>query len=401
MIHKSPVRALVIAFGILVPLLALGQLAPQLQKGLNWLTSRVQQALVQGEDSSMALPLQVRSETMQTLRSLAVLPAPLADAVFAYEGMDADTETLARRVVAGSLGSRDVQPLLAVLAVRQNIDGGFGGGPGYSSHVLDTAWAVLALAQAGQGAGDSARRARDWLASRVVAEGPTAGALLDAEGSRGASPPLRLYATALASLALQTGTTDVSVQAAQRLTTWLSAQQGGDGGWAGDTLVSAWVLLAVSPVSSDSGLKSAASTFLQSRQAADGSWSGDPYLTAVALRALTVKANPTGGGAGQAAITGVVVDAGSGLPVQGANVAASPAASTGGAPASTISDEQGRFLLGGLAAGSYTVGISRSGYQNLTASTGLAGSQTADLGRLRLQASASTGIVRGQKPVTI
>ena len=47
----------------------------------------------------------------------------------------------------------------------------------------------------------------------------------------------------------------------------------------------------------------------------DGSWSGDPYITAVAIRALQARgASVTSGSSG---ITGLVIDAHSGLPLEG------------------------------------------------------------------------------------
>ncbi len=389
--RKSVQRALLVAVCAFVPILAVGQLAPELQRGLDWLSARVQAGQVEGETASAANPTQVRSEAIQTLRRLAALPAPLADSVFAGDAGDADTETLSRRIVAGAATSQDLQPLLSVLAERQNDDGGYGGGPGYSSAALDTAWALLAQAQAGQGSTPVAVQARSWLAGRVNTTGPLAGALQDNPGSRPAPALVRLYTTALASLALQTGSDAPSTQTVPLITGWLASQQGTDGGWAGDTLVSAWVLLAVAPVSNDTGLKNAASTFLQSRQAADGSWNGDPYITAVALRALTARPSPVGNGS----LSGQVFDASTGLPLEGASIAITAAAQPGDAPLSAASDVLGNFSLGGVAAGNWNVVISRPGYQSQLAAIALAGGQSANLGLVRLQPNSSTGIVRG------
>lgn len=383
-------RLLAGALCVLLPVLALAQLAPHLQRGLDWLSSRVQPTLVVGEQASAAMPLQVRAETAQTLRALAALPASLTDVVFGSAVEDADTETLSRQVAAGASSGRDLGKLLAELARRQNADGGFGGGAGYTSHGLDTAWAVLALSQAGQAAGASALRARAWLAGEVASDGPMAGALAGAAGARSPAPALQLYLSALTSLALQTGSDDPSVYAVQRLTTWLASRQGADGGWAGDTLVSAWVLLALVPTSGDEELKAAAGRFLQARQAADGSWGGDPYLTAVALRALT--ARPDALGSGTSLISGLVQDGNTGLPLEGASIVVG---GSGEAPRSSASDSQGRFSLGGVPAGSWTVLISRPGYVGQAAAVALPAGQAANLGIVRLQPSSTTGLVRG------
>lgn len=389
-------RAWLLLACVLFPMLSLGQLSPDLQRGLQWLTSKVQGTQVEGETASAANPVQVRSEALQTLRRLAALPTPLAESLFAGDTANAtyaDTETLARRIVAGAATSQDLQPLLGTLAERQNEDGGYGGGPGYASAALDTAWALLAQAQAGQAAAPSALQARQWLATHIQRSGPLTGALQDPPGTRTSPALVRLYTTALASLALQTGSDTPSTQAVPLVTTWLATQQGSDGGWAGDTLVSAWVLLAVAPVSTDTGLKTAAQAFLQARQAADGSWGGDPYITAVALRALTTRAGTTGSGNGS--LNGQVLDATTGLPLEGASIAATTTSSPGDAPQSAASDTLGRFNLGGLSAATWNVLISRPGYQSQQATIALSTGQSANLGLVRLQPSASTGLVRG------
>lgn len=374
----------------LVPLLTLAQLSPPLQRAVDWLAAQVQSAAVSGEAGSLANPVQVRGETVQTLRLLSRLPAPLADAVYTHDDGAAqiDTETLARRVLAGVPNARDVSALLQSLRERRNGDGGFGGAPGYASSVLDTAWAVLALAQAGQGAAADAAAARQYLASRIDGDGGVRSAVGGVRGGAGT----RLYASALASLALQTH--GDGAEAVRRLTAYLGAQQGADGGWAGDAVVTAWVLQALSAVSSDSGMKSAAASFLLARQSGDGSWSGDPYVTAVAIRALTA---PGASSTGDAGIAGFVHDAQSGLPLEGASVAAVVG---NNAPLAGVSDARGRFALLELAAGSYTLTVSRPGYQTLTRTVALAAAQTADLGQLRLLPQSSAGLVRGTVTAT-
>ncbi len=371
---------------VVLPLLAVADLSPRLQRAVDWLVAQVQSVAVSGEAGSVANPVQVRGETVQTLRILSRMPAPLADAVYAHDegAAQIDTESLARRVLAGVPNSRDVTALLQSLRERRNADGGFGGGPGYRSSTLDTAWAVLAFTQGGQGAGAEAVAGRQYLALQLDADGAVRAPM----GGVRANAGTQMFVGALASLALQTHT-DGS-DAVRRLTQHLSALQRSDGSWNGDTVVSSWVLLALSAVSSDAGLKEAAASFLLSRQSGDGSWSGDPYITAVALRALSARGSA--GVAGSSGIRGSVIDAQSGLPLEGASVAVTLGAAS---PIAAVSDAQGIFNLLDLASGSYSVTFSRAGYQPLSSAVAIAAAQTLDLGQVRMLPSTSSGLVRG------
>ena len=382
---RARMLAMLAAF-VLLPLLTWANLSPQLQRAVDWLAAQVQFVAVSGEADSVANPVQVRGETVQTLRLMSRMPAPLADAVYAHDegAPQIDTETLARRVLAGVPNSRDVTALLQSLRERRNADGGFGGGPGYRSSSLDTSWAVLAFAQGGQAAAAEAVAARQYLTSQLDADGAVRASL----GGVRANAGTQTFTGALTSLALQTHT-DGS-DAVRRLTQHLSALQRSDGSWNGDTVVSSWVLLALSAVSSDAGLKDAASSFLLSRQSGDGSWSGDPYITAVALRALSARGAAVV--AGSSGIKGSVIDAQSGLALEGASVAVTQGTSV---PLASVSDLQGRFNLLDLPSGNYSVTFSRAGYQPVSSAVVIAAAQTLDLGQVRLLPSASSGLVRG------
>lgn len=374
------------------PLLSLAELGPQLQRALTWLSAQVQSVAVSGEASAVASPIQVRSEVVHTLQLLSRLPGPLADAVYAQEldAGQADTETVARRVLAGAATGADLSVLIDNLRGRQNLDGGFGGGRGYRSSALDTAWAVLAFAQASQSAGPEAVAGRQYLAAQLG----TDGSVQPAVGGVRTNIAHRLFSSALSSLALQTH--GDSAAAVRRLTQFLSAQQGADGGWAGDVVITAWVLQALSAQVSDAGLRSAASTFLLTRQAGDGSWNADPYVTAVALRALT--AGAPSASAGLSSITGAVIDASSGMPVEGASISVSQGGN--GVSSASVSDAQGHFTLQGLAAASFNLAVGRAGYQPFSSAITLSTNQAFNIGSVRLLPLATSGIVRGAVSTT-
>src|SRR5882762_3415925 len=119
-------------------------LSPEVSRGLAWLQSQVQaDGSLANEASSVATGLQSRAEAAQTFKLLSAVPVSLTDAIAGET--DDNTEYLARRIASLALAGRDSATLLNALAARQNSEGGFGGGPGYDSNALDTAWALIAL----------------------------------------------------------------------------------------------------------------------------------------------------------------------------------------------------------------------------------------------------------------
>jgi len=147
-----------------LPIAVLAQLAPSLQRSIDWLGKQVRSSEVAGEDHAVATPKQARAETVQTLQLLATLPGELAATVAAGNDGDEDTEVLARRVIAGGVLGIDAAPLLTRLLERQNPDGGFGAAPARGSFALDTAWALVAIGQVGGRGGFGPCTARPELA---------------------------------------------------------------------------------------------------------------------------------------------------------------------------------------------------------------------------------------------
>jgi len=351
-------------------------LTPDVSRGLAWLQSQVQaNGSLANEASSVATALQDRSEAAHAFAVLAAIPAGLADAIASEP--ESNTEYLARQVVTLIAVGRDASAQIGLLLLRRNSDHGFGGGPGFESNPLDTAWVVLALARAGQGVGAPARDARDYLIASLQSDG----------GVSASDDPTRIEYSAAALFALQTagdGTTATTVRA---LASWLLQRQGADGSWQGDIYLTAFSLIAVAPAISDPAVRAAAGSFLLARQSAAGSWQDDPFLTAIALRALSAgSASPAA-----AALTGEVIDQRTNLPLSGANVAVS-----GASPGSTVTDANGRFGIGNLAAGTYSAQVTRAGYGAASISFSLFAGQTLDAGTIAMSQIATTGIVRGR-----
>ena len=87
-------------------------------------------------------------------------------------------------------------------------------------------------------------------------------------------------------------------------------------------------------------------------------------LNAIVLSLLWLQAQPaaTPSQRPTAMIVGRVVDAGTGRPVAGAVVSITGATFRSGAPPRLMTDSQGRFLYRNLAAGSYSLSVSKGGY---------------------------------------
>ena len=351
-------------------------LSPEVSRGLAWLQSQVQaDGTLANEANSVATALQNRSEAGQALAALATFPPKLADAIAA--DADLNTEYVARQAIALIAAGRDASAQIALLLLRSNADRGFGGGPGFASNPLHTAWAVLALARAGQAEGSAARDARAYLMTSLQSDG----------GVSAPDDESRVEYSAVTLAALRTTGDGSTATAVRTLVGWLLQRQGADGGWQGDTYLTAFSVLSVAPSVSDTAVRSAASGFLLARQGAAGSWQDDPFLTAVALRALSIgAASPSA-----ATLVGEVLDQGTNLPLAGASVALS-----GPATGSAVTDTSGRFRIVNLTAGNYTYQVARLGYAGASGSFALNSGQTLDAGRIVLSQIATTGIVRGR-----
>lgn len=369
--------AVFFAVSILVLIAARAQ-SPEVARGLQWLAAQVQpDGNVQGADQSIATKQQNRAEVRQTLKLLAAAPSSLATALAA--DAENNTEYLARKVIALAGSSTSIADYAALLTQRQNTDGGFGGAPGYASNALDTSWAILALTEARMAAGANAAQARAYLLTQIDADGAIA-ARSDID---------RVQASAMALLALQSAADNASTNAVKTLSSWLLRQQGADGGWQGNSYLSALALAAISPVTADATVRTTARNFLLARQMADGSWNRDPYLTALVLRAISGQQSlpPTGGGV----VLGRVVDQAGGQPLAGVTVTLS-----GPESRAVASDAQGAYMLKDLGAGSYRITFARAGYSGAIGAANVVLGQTLDAGTVALTQLAVSGIVRGQ-----
>jgi hypothetical protein len=365
----------------IIPCQAHAQTSPQVARGIAWLTAQVQaDGSLQNESVSIATPLQNRSEAALTLRLLATMPPSLANSVIADN--DNNTQYLARKLIASVSNGNDGSAILPLLLQNQNADGGFGGALGYASEPDHTAWAILALAQAGQAGSTVANAARVYL-----------GSLLETDGAMpGATNWERIHNSAQALLALQTNHDGGENTRINGLSSWLLQQQDADGGWMGNSYLSAVVFSALAPLTADTTVRTKSVNFFLQRQNSDGSWNGDPYLTALILRSLSSQYLPPVIGS-SAGIKGKIADKASNVPLANATIELS---SGGTISKSVTSDANGVFNISNLVGGSYSMNIRRNGYVSVQANLNLQAGQLTDFGIIYLSQQSSSGILRGQ-----
>lgn len=376
---KARWLGLLLAASFFMP--GLARAAADLQAGLAWLENRITSTgEVLNEGSAIATPLQVRSEIIHTLTLLSRIPASaLVDAVGAEA--DGGTEYLARQMRAYVQAGRDADTFVTALLADQNADGGFGGGPGYRSSPLDTAWALLALRAAGYSGAGPLQGALGYLAAAA-----------NSDGGYGLADSLtgsQVYVTALALDALQAFSQNYSLGApiasARR---WLLAQQ--SNGAYGETVLDAVAASALIAGTTDAVAFSGSIDAIAAAQQGDGSWGGDPYLTALALRAMFLAGQWTAPPA-TGNVTGLVLEQGSFVPIAGARIRLLEVPS-----AETTAGSDGRFMLTGVAPGTYTVEIAHSGHATATlAGVRVSAGNTANLGNIFLGFESTAALLRG------
>ncbi len=378
-------RGLVLALWVALLLLASlvhAQLSAEFSRGLAWLSARVQaDGSIAGESNAQATPSQMQAEVVRTLATLGgagSVPAGLRDKLAVSVTPAAEpAEILARQVLALRALDADTSAHLAVLATRQNADGGFGMLTGDPSNSLDTSWVHAAMAAAG--AIGPLSRSQAYLIGQIGADGSV----------QAVSGAERIHRSALAIVALQnTGSDLAAVNASRKLAGWLITQQKPNGSWMDSDYLTGVSLAALSTQGADPTARGNARAFLVSRQQEDGSWEHDPYLTALVLRAIAAEPQLN---AVPSSISGTVVDAVSGASLQGVSLSLS-----GASTATATTDASGGFSLSGLGSGDYTLTFSKPAYAGVSKTLNLGLGQSVQLGAVAMVQSPTIGVVKGR-----
>jgi hypothetical protein len=351
----------------------------------DWLLSQSNPDGSFAAESDIATPYQATAEAVRALRALgrgAGLAA--ADGFIAAESY-AGTEYLARRILARAEAGVLEQSSIAELLSHQNPDGGFGELAGFDSTILDTAFALEALAAAGQSPTQAAGHGVGYLLDRQRADG----------GWNGTGAEPSVYFTTLAMRALWSHRKVFAVAGAVgQAKEYLLAQRNSRHLWA-EPHESALALLGILPTLTDSTVLQDSASALRSQQLPVGSWADDVYTTALALRALTLADAPPTAPANPdlASVQAIVVDGQTGLPLSGVLVTLDGATNRS---LVTSSDGLARFTELPTP-GQYAVEFVLADYGTVMTVTTASTGGLIDFGAIQLtkQATATTGTIKG------
>lgn len=351
--------------------------------GADWLFERQQGDGRIASEQDETTPHHATFEAARALYSAHAGSSPwLAALGFIESRSQSGIPWLPRRLLAAGLAGEAGEDLLAELLLRQNPDGGFAAEPGDQSSALDTVDALEALAAAGVEDGDVVQPAIAFLLDHQRDQGGLA---------PNAASPVSPYLTARTAAVLQRYQFEYGLAEPLGAATdflWSELERPGQRAPWQDALA----LLALIPATLDPARYQPSLDALRSMQLADGSWDGSVYATALALRALQMA--ETGGplpDPESAAVGGRVVDAVHGRPVAGASVIL--AGVNGGGTAESGLD--GRFLLGELDPGHYTLQLSAIGFQALSREVELAPGGLLDMGLVSIALEPDTAVIAG------
>ncbi|MCL2298225.1 MAG: carboxypeptidase regulatory-like domain-containing protein [Proteobacteria bacterium] len=375
---RSLLKGIVLSLAYIIGLCAVFPAnASSIDQGVSWLQAQSQPSNGSYSTSAdIALPEQSTSEALTVFHSLKqpVDTAQTRALDFLNASPDNSAETVARRIIANAQQEKPTAALVATLKSYQNADGGFGFEQWYESSVLDTTWALKALAAVGQLNGSETQRALTWLLSQQKADGRW-------DGMEGGFD-LAATAQAMEAVWLYRKTFNINANLT-RAQNGLMAQQSA-GHW-GNVLNNAHALRAVLLMLPDTNSVQTALTVLSDAQSANGSWEGDAYVTALVLQVLGATSRPSPN-PDHASITGTIVDNDTGLPIENVPVRLARTNLT------INTDAQGRFTFTHLNAGAEQLSVEATGYRPLSAPLNLQTGQDLDLGELRLIAGVSNDV---------
>lgn len=353
-------------------------------EAINYLTSQQQTDGSYVSQNSIATDFQSTSETVRAFNFVG--ESGQAGIPLARDFLDAsairNTEYLSRLLVLAAQAGENTQDLVAELLQHQNNDGGFGDFEGFDSSVLDTAFALEAIAVSGQQPASLANTVA-FLLARQTAEGAWA------DGSNEPS----VYLSALTMRALwhyRTVFSDVTAALADAQNFLLSKRNAATGLWF-ETHESALALIALVPNIAEFSQLESILTDLRNQQLNDGSWDGDAYVTALVLRALASQPTPQPPVITTGNITGRVLNSVTKQPVANASVSINSLSLT------VTTDSAGGFVFNDLDPSSYGLSVNAAGYSLISFSSVLvtAGVDTS-LGDVLLSPLPTSGVLQGQ-----
>ena len=374
----------IFAFLLLVILsgLPLQQAHSDVADGVAWLSSQQLSDGSYADTNDVANPTQSTSEALRTFYFLDETGlAGIGDAAaFLNAESYRNTENLSRLIIATAQSGGDVSPLVSTLFSHQNRDGGFGELAGYDSTIIDTAFALDALALSSQPKGDALISALYFLLNRQQADG----------GWYDGANQTTVFTTSLALNALRHFRDDIAgisdaMTGAKR---FLLEQRNASGLWSEGFETASALIALVNSVNEYSEVEYLVNDFA-GKQLINGSWDDSPYATALALRALSSRPVPAPEPVTTGSISGRVIDAQTRQAINGAEVTVEGSSLTGN------SGPTGEFTVQELAPGSVTVYINMPGYFQRSYNATLVAGQVTGLGDVQMSLMPTTAAIQG------
>jgi len=355
-------------------------------EAINYLSSQQQVDGSYVSVTPLATDFQSTSETVRGFNFIGEggqsgIPIPLAR-VFLNATGQRNTEYLSRLLVLAAQAGEITQALVAELLQHQNNNGGFGDFVGFDTTVLDTVFAIEAIAESGQQPAGLAN-AVTYLLNKQTVEGAWA------DGSN--EPDVYLSALTMRALwhyrAVFTGVTGALTNAQNFL---LSQRNAGTGLWP-ETHESALALIALVPNVAEFSQLESILTDLRNQQRSDGSWDNDTYVTALVLRALASQPTPLPPVITTGNITGRVLNSVTKQSIANASVIIDSLSLT------VTTDSSGVFIFNDLDPSTYSLRLNAAGYSQISFSSVLVtvGVDTS-LGDVLLSPLPTTGVLQGQ-----
>ncbi|HEW97302.1 MAG: hypothetical protein DRR16_21380 [Candidatus Parabeggiatoa sp. nov. 3] len=146
---KKPGRSPTLMSGLILCIILSGIASPTLaNQGVNWLTAQAQSNGHYNTPDDLATPFQATAETWRTFYQMGSTTQPTMTA--AFDAINAEsfpsTEYLARILITRTQAGQPVDDLITTLTARLQYNGGLGDLSDYDHTVIDTAFALEALA---------------------------------------------------------------------------------------------------------------------------------------------------------------------------------------------------------------------------------------------------------------
>ena len=337
--------------------------------GVNWLQSRQNSADGIHRSSDLANRVDANQEALLTLQRLSRTANFGATVQRAVTDRNPNLYSLARlarlRVDQGQSAGAQLTELLAT----QNADGGFPAVAGQQSEAVATAFSILALERAGQGASTPLARAVGYLQSSQRPDGGWLSTFANLSS---------VYASSEVAIALQAAKARVDVSTASgRAKAYLLSKRNADQSF-GETFETGFAVDALLALDTPRADLQASVAWLRTRQNANGSFSNDAYVTAVALRALwqfdQPELPPSNSG-----LRVRVLSAATELPIEGAVLAI-----TGASTVSLSTNNQGRIQSDNVAPGTYQARVNFNGMREISFELTIQAGRILELGDLRM-----------------